>query len=162
MPVSAVIASAAENYRFNSGFLTKMVTDLSPEDWLRRPDGKCNHIAWIVGHVIWTRKRLLGRLGTEWSQPWLDMFARGAKCEDGAAYPPPEALMDAWKEVSDVLAGALGTVSEEAMAKPATSGPPSTDGKESGIVGFLAIHETYHIGQASYLRGWMGYKGLMG
>ena len=32
----------------------------------------------------------------------------------------------------------------------------------SGIVNFLAIHETYHVGQASYLRGWLGHKGLMG
>ena len=162
MPVPAVIATSAHNYHFNSDFLVKMVSDLSPEEWLRRPDEKCNHIAWIVGHVVWTRKALLGRLGTEWSQPWLGMFARGTKCEDGAAYPSPDALLDAWREVSGVLAGTLDTVSEEALAQPATSGPPSTDGKESGIVDFLAIHETYHIGQASYLRGWLGHKGLMG
>ena len=59
------------------------------------PNEKTNHIAWIVGHVIWARKQLLGRLGTEWSQPWLDLFARGAKCDDSAAYPSPDALMDA-------------------------------------------------------------------
>jgi len=29
MPVPAIIATAAENYRFNSVFLTKMVDDLS-------------------------------------------------------------------------------------------------------------------------------------
>jgi hypothetical protein len=89
MPVPAVIANAAENYRFNSGFLTKMVSDIPPEEWLRHPDGQCNHITWIVGHVIWTRKALLGRLGTEWSQPWLGLFARGVKCEEGGAYPSP-------------------------------------------------------------------------
>ena len=162
MPVPAVIATAAHNCRFNSDFLVKMVSDLSPEEWLRRPDEKCNHIAWIVGHVVWTRKALLARLGTEWSEPWLGMFARGAKCEDGAAYPSPGTLLDAWREVSSLLAGALDTVSEEKLAQPVTKGPPSSDGKESGIVDFLAIHETYHIGQASYLRGWLGHKGLMG
>jgi uncharacterized damage-inducible protein DinB len=162
MPTPAVIATSTHNYRFNSDFLVKMVSDLSPEEWLRRPDEKCNHIAWIVGHVVWTRKALLGRLGTEWSQPWLDMFARGAKCEDGAAYPSPDTLLDAWREVSGVLSGALDNISEEALAQPVTKGPPSTNGKVSGIVDFLAIHETYHVGQASYLRGWMGHKGLMG
>jgi len=162
MPVPQVIATAAENYRFNSDFLVKMVSDLSPEEWLHRPGEKCNHIAWIVGHVVWTRKMLLGRLGKEWSQPWLGMFARGAKCEDDAAYPSPDTLLDAWREVSGVLAGTLDKVSEEALSQPATSGPPSADGKVSGIVSFLAIHETYHIGQASYLRGWLGHKGLMG
>ena len=162
MPIPTVIATAAENYRFNSDFLVKMVSDLSPEEWLRRPDDKCNHIAWIVGHVVWTRKQLLGRLGTEWSLPWLDLFARGAKCDETAAYPSPDAMLDAWREVSGVLAATLESVSEEALAQPATKGPPSTNGKESGIVDFLAIHETYHIGQASYLRGWLGHKGLMG
>ena len=162
MPVPAVIACAAQNYTFNSDFLVKMVGDLSPEEWLSHPDGKCNHIAWIVGHVIWTRKQLLKRLGTEWSQPWLDLFARGAKCEDGAAYPSPAAMIDAWKGASQALAAALDNVTEEALAQPAKNGPPSPDGKESGIVNFLAIHETYHVGQASYLRGWLGHKGLMG
>ncbi len=162
MPVPAVIAAAAENYRFNSETLTKMVGDLSPEEWLSRPNPNTNHIAWIVGHVIWTRKALLGRLGTEWSQPWLGLFARGAKCEDGVAYPSPDAMKDAWREVSGVLAGALENASEDVLAQPAAQGPPSADGKISGVVNFLAIHENYHGGQISYLRGWLGHKGLMG
>jgi uncharacterized damage-inducible protein DinB len=162
MPVPTVIATAAENYRFNSDFLTKMVSDLSPEEWLRRPDEKLNHIAWIVGHVIWARKAVLGRLGTEWSQPWLSSFARGVKCNDVATFPSPDTLMEGWREVSGVLATALDGASEEVLSQPSAQGPPSADGKISGVVNFLAIHETYHVGQASYLRSWMGHKGLMG
>jgi uncharacterized damage-inducible protein DinB len=162
MPVPAVIANAAENYRFNSGFLTKTVSDLSPDEWLRRPDGKCNHIAWIVGHVTWARKQLLSRLGTQWSQPWLGMFARGATCDEGAAYPSSDAILDAWREVSDVLANSLETVSDDLLAQPSPQGPPSHDGKVSGVVVFLAIHESHHVGQVSYLRSWLGHKGLMG
>jgi uncharacterized damage-inducible protein DinB len=162
MPAPAVIAAAAENYRFNSGFLEKTVGDLSPEEWLRRPDARGNHIAWIVGHVVWTRKRLLERLGTQWSQTWLESFARGAKCEDGATYPSIDVLLGAWREVSGVLASTLDSVPDDVLATPVTSGPRSADGKVSGIVNFLAIHETYHVGQASYLRSWMGHKGLMG
>jgi uncharacterized damage-inducible protein DinB len=162
MPVPAVIASAAENYRFNSDFLTRTVQDLSPEEWLQRPNDNSNHIAWIVGHVIWARKAVLSRLGTEWSQPWLSSFARGVKCNDVAAFPPPHTLKDAWNEVSGVLATALDGASEDALSQPSTQGPPSADGKISGVINFLAIHETYHVGQASYLRSWMGHKGLMG
>jgi uncharacterized damage-inducible protein DinB len=162
MPVPAVIATAAENYRFNSDFLTKMVSDLSPEEWLRRPDEKLNHIAWIVGHVIWARKAVLTRLGTDWSQPWLSSFARGVKCNDVATFPSPDTLMDNWREVSGVLATALDGASEDVLSTPSTQGPPSADGKISGVINFLAIHETYHVGQASYLRSWLGHKGLMG
>ncbi len=30
------------------------------------------------------------------------------------------------------------------------------------MVNFMAIHETYHLGQASYLRSWLGHKGMTG
>lgn len=162
MPVPAVIANAAENYRFNSDFLTRTVEDLSPEEWLRRPDEKLNHISWIVGHVIWSRKAVLTRLEKEWSQPWLSSFARGVKCNDVTAFPPPNTLMDAWREVSGVLTTALDGASDNLLSQLSTKGPPSLDGKISGIVNFMAIHETYHLGQASYLRSWLGHKGLMG
>ena len=68
-------------------------------------------------------------------------------------------MIESWAETSKLLATALDTVSEEAMAQPSVKGPPSADGKISGVINFLAIHETYHIGQASYLRGWLGHKG---
>jgi uncharacterized damage-inducible protein DinB len=161
MPVPAVITTAAENFRFNSDFLVKMVGDLSPEEWMRHPDGNPNHIAWIVGHVVWTRRALLSRIDADWSLPWLDLFARGKKFED-ATCPSRDTLLDGWREVSGVLAAALDSVPQDLLAQPSTKGPPSADGKISGIVDFLAIHETYHIGQASYLRSWLGHKGLMG
>ena len=162
MSVPSIIASAAENYRFNSGLLPKLAGDLAPQEWLRRPNDSSNHIAWIAGHMVWTRKQLLGRLGTEWSLPWLNLFARGEPCASDAAYPSQAELLDAWSEASRLLENALDSATEELLAQPATSGPPSPDGKMSGIVSFLAIHETYHLGQISYLRGWLGRKGLMG
>jgi uncharacterized damage-inducible protein DinB len=162
MPVPAVIAAAAENYRFNSDFLARTVQDLSPDEWLSRPTDSTNHIAWIVGHVIWARKGVLSRLETEWSQPWLTSFARGVKCNDVATFPSPATLMESWREVSGVLATALDAVSEDMVSQVSVKGPPSADGKISGVINFLAIHETYHVGQASYLRSWLGHKGLMG
>jgi uncharacterized damage-inducible protein DinB len=162
MPTPTVIATAAENFRYNSAFLTKLVQDLSPDEWMRRPQGNCNHLTWIVGHLVWSRKQILARLGREWSLPWLGGFARGAKCEDDGGYPSEAALLDGWREAAGILDGALDAVSPELLAQPATSGPPSADGKVSGIINFLAFHEIYHIGQASYLRGWLGHKGMMG
>jgi hypothetical protein len=30
------------------------------------------------------------------------------------------------------------------------------------MVGFLAFHEAYHVGQAAYLRRWLGHDGPVG
>jgi len=111
---------------------------------------------------MWSRKMLLKRLGTDWSQPWLDLCARGSKVAAATELPTAEAMMADWKDVSAVLESALNGSSEEVLAQPAVNGPPNADGKVSGIVNFLAIHETYHVGQAAYLKTWMGHKGPMG
>ena len=163
MLVPPVIAAAAENYRFNSSFLKNTVSDLTPEEWLKRPDEKLNHVAWIVGHMAFSRSRMLHFMGVEWPQPALEpLFGRGSKLQPGSAYPSPESLLSTWSEAGHALAAAFENVSEELLVRPATEGPPSLDGKISGIVNFMAIHETYHLGQASYLRSWLGHKGLMG
>jgi uncharacterized damage-inducible protein DinB len=162
MPVPAVIAAVAANYQFNSDFLVKTVADLSPEEWLKSPSESLNNIAWIVGHCIWTRGRLLDRLNVKWPQPDFDIYGRGNKLPEAGAGPSPEKLLSTWRESCSVLSSALDSVSEDLLAQPSTSGPPSADGKLSGTVGFLAVHETYHLGQASYLRSWLGHKGLMG
>jgi len=163
MPVPACVAQAAEDYRFNNGFLLNTVKSLPEEEWLKRPNESTNHIAWIVGHVIWARKALLAKLGTEWSTPWLGLFVRGAKLDGTTAYPSSNTLMDAWKEVGDVLSSTLENASDEALGCAATQpGPPSADGKISGQVRFMAWHETYHVGQISMVAGLLEHKGLMG
>jgi uncharacterized damage-inducible protein DinB len=162
MPVPAVIATAAENYRFNSKSLKEAVSDLSPEEWLKRPGEKLNHMAWIVGHMAYCRGPVLHFIGVEWPQPALEIFGRGKKLLEDSAYPSPESLLSTWSESGRALASALENVSDDLLARAATEGPPSLDGKISGIVSFMAIHETYHLGQASYLRGWLGHKSLMG
>ena len=162
MPVPAVIANAAQNYRFNSRFLNQTVSDLSTEEWLKRPGGNVNHIAWIVGHMAFCRSRILHFVGAEWPQPALEIFGRGKKLLEDSAYPSPESLLGTWSEAGHAMAAAFENVSEDLLAQPAPEGPPSLDGKISGIVNFMAVHETYHLGQASYLRCWLGHKGLMG
>jgi uncharacterized damage-inducible protein DinB len=162
MAIPTVVASAAENYRFNSRFLKQTVSDLSPEEWLKRPGDHVNHTAWIVGHMVLGRSRVLHFMGTEWTQPGLEIFGRGKKLMEDSAYPSAETLLSAWNEAGHAMAAAFENIREDMLAQPAPAGPPSLDGKVSGIVNFMAIHETYHLGQASYLRGWLGHKGLMG
>lgn len=162
MPIPVAVAATAENFRFNSRHLKQTVSDLSPEEWLKRPNEKLNHIAWIVGHMTLSRGVVLHFMGVEWAQPELAIFGRGKKLLEDSAYPSPESLLSTWSEAGHALADAFQNVSEDQLAQPAPQGPPSLDGKVSGIVNFMAIHETCHLGQATYLRGWLGHKGLMG
>ncbi|MGA8043861.1 MAG: DinB family protein [Terracidiphilus sp.] len=162
MPVPAIIAAAAGEFHRNTSLLEKVVAGIPADQWLSRPSDHSNHIAWIAGHMLWTRQVLMDRLGTKWDHPGLEVFARSAKVEDGAAFLAPEALLKAWREASVELENMLENVTEQALAAPAPPGPPSQDGKVSGFIGILAWHETYHLGQLAYLRGWLGYPGIFG
>jgi uncharacterized damage-inducible protein DinB len=161
MPVPASIAIAAVNFHQNDTFLRKNLEGLADEEWLRRPGGSANHLMWIVGHLSWARSALLKRLGHDWSHPSLALSARGAKPEP-SAWPTPQEALAVWSDSCARVAAALESVTEEALAVPSTQGPPSHDGKVSGVVNFLAYHETYHLGQISYIRSWLGHPGVMG
>jgi uncharacterized damage-inducible protein DinB len=48
------------------------------------------------------------------------------------------------------------------MAAPAPPPSPSFDGTIGGMVSFLAMHETYHVGQVVYLRRLLGHDRVVG
>jgi uncharacterized damage-inducible protein DinB len=162
MPIATQISSAAATYRQNGQFITKSFEGLTPEEWLRRPGEKSNSLLWIVGHVVWARSMVIGFLGSTWSRPWLSLFARGAKLVEPEQYPSLEEITLAWQDVSTCMTAAMEEASAEVLSAPAPEKSPSLDGKISGMVNFLAYHETYHVGQTAYLRTWLGHKGIVG
>jgi uncharacterized damage-inducible protein DinB len=90
------------------------------------------------------------------------LFERGSNPGDAGKYPSPEELVAAWQEVKAELSAALEEASEEALAAPGPEKIPSFDGKLSGTLAFMAWHEGYHVGQAAYLRRWLGHGQVAG
>jgi uncharacterized damage-inducible protein DinB len=162
MPISSKIATAANGFHQNATFLKQAIDGLTDEEWVRRPNEHTNHMQWIVCHVAWARTNLLKRLGAEWTTPWISLYGRGAKCVDSPDCPSPKAALEAWNETCTRLTAALDSVTDESLDVPVTQGPPTADGKLSGVIHFLAYHETYHVGQAAYVRCWLGHSRVMG
>lgn len=163
MPLSPLLTVASQSFNTNSSFLRQGLAGINGEEWCKRPNEHSNSIQWIVGHIVWSRAMVLARLGDKWTLPWMQLYARGSKCVDSPDAPPPEAIMAAWDESCPRLNAAMENASEELLNSPAPQpGPPSADGKLTGVINFMALHETYHVGQAAYLRSWLGKSGVMG
>ncbi len=163
MPVPAQITSAAAMFRHNEVLLPKAYEGVTGEEWNRRPNETSNSLLWELGHITWARGCTLYILGVEWSTPWLNEFGRGKSAEDVSQYPSAEELLAAWKEASAALTAALESATVEALSAPIPEkAPPSLDGTVGGIVGFMAHHETYHVGQAAYVSRWLGHGQIMG
>ena len=163
MSLSPLLTVASQSFKTNANFLKQGIAGMNDVDWCKRPSEHSNSIQWIVGHVVWSRAMVLARLGDKWTLPWMQLYARGSKCVDSPDAPSPKALMEAWDESCSRLNTAMENASDELLNSPAPQpGPPSADGKLTGVINFMALHETYHVGQAAYIRSWLGKPGLMG
>lgn len=149
-------------FRANTDIINKAITDVRDEDWFRNPGDDSNHLLWLLGHVVVHRGQVLKILGVDWNSSWAPLFARGAERIDDAEYPSIDDIRAAWTDVSEKLRAALREPAGEVLEKPAPEGPPSFDKKVSGTVAFYAFHDTYHAGQLSYVRKWLGYGQTIG
>lgn len=156
------LSNVQSMFKTNTDIINKAIADVSTDDWFRQPGEDSNHLLWVLGHVVVHRGRTLNLLGTDWDTSWASLFARGAQRTDAEKYPSVEELRDAWSQVSSDLSDALSNASPEALADASPKGLPSFDGKLSGTVAFFAFHDTYHTGQVSYLRKWLGYGQTVG
>jgi hypothetical protein len=149
-------------FKMNTDIVTKGIAGILPEQWFLKPGVDSNHLMWVSGHLIVSRGSVLRSLGAEWAAPWSSLFGRGTKLVAPEEYPEVEEVRRAWDDVSGKLLASFVDSTAAVLAKPAPKGPPSFDGKISGLVAFLAFHETYHVGQVSYLRKWLGYGQSVG
>jgi len=143
-------------FKTNTGIVTKAFAGILPEQWFLRPGDDSNHLMWVAGHLVVSRGAVLKSLGMEWAVSWSPLFTRGASLAAPEQYPGVAEVRSAWEGVSAKLLTSLAGASADVLAKPAPQGPPSFDGKIGGLVAFLAFHETYHVGQVSYLKKWLG------
>jgi uncharacterized damage-inducible protein DinB len=149
-------------FRTNTDIINKAIAGVSAEDWFRKPGDDSNHLMWLLGHVVVHRGQVLKNLGVDWNSSWASLFAPGSQRVDETQYPTVAEMRAAWDEISQQLKAALRETSPDVLTKPAPNGPPSFDKQLSGTVAFYAFHDTYHTGQVSFLRKWLGYGQTIG
>ncbi len=155
--MSTDIQTTANQFRFNNGLYDRLIKGIPAEQWLTQPGDDSNHLLWVTGHMTVVRAVALPILGVEWSVPWQQLFRRGEKRIGNDQYPPVAEVQNAWREVSDRLLQALPQASPDLLNKPVEKGKPSIDGTVGGTIGFLCLHESYHLGQVGFIRKWLGY-----
>ena len=149
-------------FNTNTGIVKKAIDGILLKQWFLRPGDDSNHLMWVAGHLVVHRGAVVKSLGAQWETSWSSLFTRGAKLAAQDQYPAVEEIRNAWDEVSTKLLASFTEATTDLLAKPAPKGSPSFDGKISGLVAFLGFHETYHVGQVSYLRKWLGYGQSVG
>ena len=162
MPAATELNTAAFIFKRNQDMLSKAIEGLTVEQWNARPQDACNSAIWLLGHIVWARSRALKLVGFTWTKPWLDQFARGSKPSETSQYPSVDEMLDAWQDLCSTFPATLEAIPQDVLTASVQQPSPSFDGTVGGMVSFLSMHESYHVGQLVYARRLIGNDGVVG
>jgi len=149
------------------GMSEGMVADFkTPEQWTHQVVPTANHALWCIGHTAWVDNRFITRLAPELEVElpgYQERFAGGSMpTSDPAAYPPPEQVVERWRERRKTLLAVLDRQTDDDLNQPAPSGAPTFLKDRGNLFEFVAIHESMHTGQLSIARRALGHSPLRG
>lgn len=139
--------------------LDRFVADLTPQEWLHRPVPKANCAAWIVGHLILSDRRALGRLGVKDLPALPDgferRFGRGEDAPAAIEFGDVSILRPLFSQHRQLLIDAAMRMPADGWDAPMDIGHPMF--KTAGeMLQFMPFHSTMHAGQISTIRRSLG------
>jgi uncharacterized damage-inducible protein DinB len=156
------VAPLAEIFGVNNWLFDQTFENISDNDLLVRPSDKCNSVQFIAGHVTSSRIILANMLGEDIKDPFGTTFHRGSKAKESSEYPAVEEIRKVWADVSVKLMNRLENLTEAEIQAQAPGRYPVKDETMLGAITFLALHESFHMGQFSYARRFFDADGLAG
>ena len=153
-------------HQFEMGrfMLSEMIKEMSPEEMAASPVPGGNNPLWNVGHLVFSEARgLYARIRQQPNpvESWESLFAEGSTpIKGGKGYPSKEELWSRFEQVRKDLLSFIESVSETDLDRPTTIDHPlfNTVGK---VLGSLAMHQAFHVGQIAVARKALGKKPVL-
>ncbi|MGQ0703632.1 MAG: DinB family protein [Gemmatimonadales bacterium] len=150
------VTPLADILRLNTRLFRNCLQDLTDEQARMRPSPTTNSAAFVAAHLAESRYFLLKLLGAERPSP-LDRYLSGWKSiEQIQEWPTLAQVRDAWTEASHALRDRLDAMTAAELDAPNPTRFPVREQTVLGVLGFLVQHESYHVGQLSLLRKYVG------
>lgn len=153
------IAAVLELYKFDNSLFLDRIGSLENQLVIKRITENSNPIIWISGHLTNTRYHVLELLGTKIEFPWPKIFEHGF--DPATEYPDISKIKDSWIEISDKLIEKVEQVADSHLLKELHYKLPHNDNTVRGAIIFFAYHESWHLGQISYIRKCLELDGLV-
>lgn len=150
------LRTLAAVFDLNTDLLTNCVLDLTDAQANQRLPGGGNSIAFLVAHMVDARYFLAGMLGAPLANPIGSVLADVRSIEDVTAMPSLEELLEAWREVSAHVESLLERMTPAQLDAASDHDFPIRGKTVGDAVAFLAQHDSYHLGQVSFLRRQLG------
>jgi uncharacterized damage-inducible protein DinB len=153
--MDARVVALAEVLRLNTKLFRNCLDGLTDEQAAVRPSPGTNSAAFIAAHVADSRYFILKVIGDTRPSP-LGQYLKGAKGIDDVKQCPPLAqTLAAWTDASHAIRDRLAALTADELDASLTTRLPAVQ-TVLGVLAFLVQHDSYHIGQLSLLRKYVG------
>jgi uncharacterized protein YndB with AHSA1/START domain len=159
---AAGVKPVAFIFATNDSLAERSFQGVAEGDLWKRPTPQSNPMLWIFAHMVATRANILKLLGDDYDTGWGETFGRGAALQDTAGYPGREKINEVSREVNSRLYAKLGALTDADVSRAASRSFTNAVQTLGDQVAFLAMHDTYHVGQLAYVRKALGLPGVVG
>jgi uncharacterized damage-inducible protein DinB len=154
--MNPAVAPLAAILDLNTDLLLNCLEGVSESEAQRRLQGGGNSPAFLIAHLTDTRHFMATRLKRPLANPLTSLLADARGIDDIRGWPPLDDLQAAWRAISDHLATVLPALTAEELSEPNVHRFPMGDSSRLGFIAFLTQHDSYHVGQAAFLRRQIG------
>lgn len=132
---------------------------LTPELAAKRPASGVASAAWIVGHLVMTRRQILKMLGADLPEDpaWGQHYARGGP--GASAHLDWVGLVEAFGVTDLALKEAFKGLAD--WDRPTLNPAVGAEQSLEQVLAFLFMHESYHLGQIGIIRKLHGLPGAI-
>ncbi|HGY89889.1 MAG TPA: DinB family protein [Planctomycetes bacterium] len=143
-------------FRLNATTLAMNLKDMTDEHARVLPPHGGNNALWILGHVVHTRRALMGLLGLDTSamnDVPLDRFARYTeRLAEEEAPVELATLVRLFDDSQSVIESTIQGMNDQGFDQPLPEPGPLGAKTVGELASALQFHEAYHIGQIGLLR----------
>ncbi len=146
--------------------LKTYISDLDDADLMRRPGEGCNHLAWQLGHLIFSEVQLLDRVapgqGIELPDGFADAHSK-EECnnDDPAGFHGKRMYVELFDKVRAASLAALDAYAESDFDNPAPEDFRDFCPTMGDMFTMIATHPMMHAGQFVIVRRQLGKPILM-
>ncbi len=156
----------AKQFALHTKLFNNVLENVEESQGSKRMSEEVNHLQWIAGHLANSRYSIASMLGIDLPFPYKEIYT------DFTAPPPFNRHIDAsieypslleikklWNDLSDELVEKLSNMNEATLSAASPFAVP-TGNTLLDMFSFISSHESYHIGQMSIIRKYIGLSAM--
>jgi uncharacterized damage-inducible protein DinB len=156
------ILPVIKQFDLHSRLFNNVLDGIEGEAVSERLNEHVNHIQWIAGHLANSRYHLAPLLELKLSFPYAESYTDRSQppphnraIDPSVKYPSISEIKKTWNDLAKPFTEKMAALSSEQLSAETAARVP-TGKTVSDLLSFIASHESYHIGQMSIIRKYLG------